>query len=483
MSDRLMTLEDVQLVVEASKKRKSILLLTLVTLAFLGSLSIPFLMPKLATREETIASSIEPFDKKFNLSIMNQSFSVSLVAQRLPPGEDGEDPEQFVETLVSFEIQLRTEDNPHLAEDYFVNEAITKRFSFPSSSDLSSVETTILYLEEIEHDLYHLIISFPKESTEGDDLVHNYKVITYYLNEETTRFQIVVSCLYVFLGGAVLVYFEVALIRFPFKKRLYEQRYLTVLLILFILMTNPTRLLHIFYHSFWFALLNAVLVSLFICALFLFWLTNFHRLSKRKFDPFSSSGTLNGPKIAFMALMFIYTVIIYTYYYLEFRSDPAFQGQDSIPQLQMVSLTLFATYMVWTFIYALFAENRISELSPPLRYKFLMWFTAFIVLVSIFTLIIQLAFFYVFDGTILLTFYSIFFFYLCICAISYSPANAVLVAPSRQSEDFSSPVDINEPDGIVPTDSVLIQGHDSSMITDNSMIELNPARREIIEEE
>lgn len=306
----------------------------------------------------------------------------------------------------------------------------------------------LLHIQFLRYSWYHMDLSFHGPE-EGQAFIGDVQTVFTYRSRGWTVQEVAYRVVLFVLSLGVLGWFLFVLRKFKWQELILEQKWTLVLLWLLLGLNNVLYPLQLVAVGWFFPFFNIVLEMLFLCMLLLYWLvmmdgvvhTTGEVRTIRKFYV---------PKIVVVAVMFVTVVILFSWQTLQELDDPVYHvasDAGGFVFFLVVFVVALIIYVFWLF-YLVFRNISVAQRNPKVRRAF-----AFFVFTTIFTIVIIIVgFFYgifgsaLFNGTLVLTFFSLLSAYTWCQAFMYSPSHHAIPGQPPVEQDVEAPTRVDDGD-------------------------------------
>eukprot|EP00518_Triparma_eleuthera_P011430 CAMPEP_0182471836 /NCGR_PEP_ID=MMETSP1319-20130603/21066_1 /TAXON_ID=172717 /ORGANISM="Bolidomonas pacifica, Strain RCC208" /LENGTH=426 /DNA_ID=CAMNT_0024672435 /DNA_START=192 /DNA_END=1469 /DNA_ORIENTATION=+ len=300
--------------------------------------------------------------------------------------------------------------------DVIVDEKVAIREVKFAANSMYSGDLTIFNMHSLPYDNFKVRVQFINAGdidkyghANHEDHQMNVKFTMIFVNRDYTTFEffwkytfVVVTLIALFFpscnrGGLLSksrIFTSLALILEGFTVRLrhtkwrtwsYQQKWIMVLLVLLLFFNDPLIYFEVYNSKIGGEVLGGIyigMMSLFICALMLFWLC--------ALDETRDTGNLgrrdrgckkHAGKIGFVAVFWLYMVIAYSHIRMQEKDDPTYEAAqegDRYLAATAVGALLIVIYLLWFLYYTVRGLAVLCSLPPPFLFVFLITFFTFV---------------------------------------------------------------------------------------------------------
>jgi len=291
-----------------------------------------------------------------------------------------------------------------------------------SSNILSCNRRTILYVNQINHENYLMVVDLINGASLKDEL-STFKAYITTIDASYTDFLLALRYTCFAISILFAVYYWFALRKMRGEKLVFEQKFIRVLGILLLLFNDPIYASTILHPTLASAVFSSMFIITFVCALLLFWIAAFQRVYRESTQV--KSRALSYPKLIYIFFLWLFSVVAYCILARQYLKDPSFDFNDEYEKtftafkvLMILMLGIGLGWMFYGFAQILRTYNTLIW-----RHKIFFSFSCYFILcyfVFMFTGTVNV---YNLNGTKVMLLFGITNVYVWFLQVIYGPSN------------------------------------------------------------
>jgi len=219
------------------------------------------------------------------------------------------------------------------------------------SDDVRCDNRTLVYVNQIKHSGYLFLFDVKNAEDLHEDGIETFNAYVTKVNPEYTDFLLALRYVCLAISIIFVLYYWRSLRQMRGEKLVFEQKFIRVLGILLILFNDPICASTILSPTLASAVISSMFVITFVCALLLFWIAAFQRIYRDNNQVHTKA--LSWPKLVYIALLWLFSVVAYCILSREYLNDPSFDFNDeydtAFTAFKVIMIILLGVGLAWMF--------------------------------------------------------------------------------------------------------------------------------------